>query len=410
MLLSKTVKQGCYSGNKNKLIGLGYEWKLSSYVDLKVEYLSEQSNVEVKVECDYCGTKMMKPFYAFSNGRKHIPKDSCKKCNGTKQKEVNMILYGTIMSPKKIEAIKNLRHSFSFIESEFESKGYKLIDTEYVNADTKMKYTCNIHPKDVQEIIYRSLMSGHGCMKCALEKMVKYGSDSHLWRGGISKLSSLVRERINEWKMDSLASTNYRCFITGKKDNLHVHHLINFNAILNESLECLNLKINESVSDYTQEEIDSIISTCLTKHYEYGLGIPLNKEIHHLYHATYGKEDSCPEDFLGFCNLNFNMGLKLEDITKKLKKSHFAVKKDIYFPEKKDATSRFHGISKTSLYKWSYQLRSNGTVLKKAFYSELEAAHSYNLKRIELFGEDTTINFLTEDEIKIVDKTVNKIA
>ena len=60
--------------------------------------------------------------------------------------------------------------TYEFVKEQFEKRGYKLLETEYVNCSTKMRYVCNIHSDEVQVIDYDHLKQGCGCKKCSLER------------------------------------------------------------------------------------------------------------------------------------------------------------------------------------------------------------------------------------------------
>ncbi|MFA5397403.1 MAG: hypothetical protein WC346_15445 [Methanogenium sp.] len=55
-------------------------------------------------------------------------------------------------------------HTYDFIKSEFQKRGYCLLSKEYKNVSTKLEYICsNGHKHSIE---YRHFKSGHGCLKC----------------------------------------------------------------------------------------------------------------------------------------------------------------------------------------------------------------------------------------------------
>lgn len=58
------------------------------------------------------------------------------------------------------------KKTYEEVKSLFESKEYILLETEYINALTKMKYICKKHPNIIQSIRYNSLQQGKGCPYC----------------------------------------------------------------------------------------------------------------------------------------------------------------------------------------------------------------------------------------------------
>lgn len=107
MLLSNTVNIKWYNKTKKYYESKGYVFtKYGEYFEVKVEDLLKGSNVEVNVQCDYCGKIMNKNYADYLDGRITIEKDCCKECRPIKFKEVFFILHG-IDNPFKDKDIKN---------------------------------------------------------------------------------------------------------------------------------------------------------------------------------------------------------------------------------------------------------------------------------------------------------------
>lgn len=63
------------------------------------------------------------------------------------------------------------KHTFEEAKELFEFRGYELLETEYINNNTKMAYICPRHrDKGVQYIKYGTLSQGSGCKYCGVEK------------------------------------------------------------------------------------------------------------------------------------------------------------------------------------------------------------------------------------------------
>lgn len=59
------------------------------------------------------------------------------------------------------------KKTYKEVKALFESKGYILLETEYIDSHTKMKYICKQHPNIIQSTKYNSLQQGKGCPYCA---------------------------------------------------------------------------------------------------------------------------------------------------------------------------------------------------------------------------------------------------
>ncbi|MGY0694087.1 hypothetical protein ACW2QC_15115 [Virgibacillus sp. FSP13] len=155
------------------------------------------------------------------------------------------------------------------------------------NGETLWDCICDCGNKTY--ITRDKLMSGHkkscGCLKdLRLEKHPN-------WKDGVSAVQKYLRRSINEWKQASLKATNYKCFISGEKGRLVVHHADDnhpFYVIMQETFELTQLPIYSTIGHYTQEELTLLSSICLDLHFKYGLGVPLKPELHEEFHHIYG--------------------------------------------------------------------------------------------------------------------------
>jgi len=154
------------------------------------------------------------------------------------------------------------------------------------------------------------------------------GSNNCNWKGGLSPIHPYFRGILYEWKMDSLKKYNYKCALTNENNgDLQIHHINeNFSDIILETLNLLNLPIHQDMFNYSDEEIKLINKTFLDLNYNHGLGIPLRKNIHKLFHTLYGSKDNNKNQFeefkIRYLNDEFKDILKIsdKDIKDKVKK------------------------------------------------------------------------------------------
>ncbi|HHX67591.1 MAG TPA: HNH endonuclease [Gallicola sp.] len=139
------------------------------------------------------------------------------------------------------------------------------------------------------------------------------GKDNPNWKGGITPLYFELRSEIKEWQNKSMESCNYKCVLTGK-DFDNIHHLYPFKDIVDEVFKSLNLDIKKKVNDYTEEEFKNIKEKLIELHNFYGYGVCLCKDLHKLFHDTYGYTQNTPNQFYEFkerySNGEFNYLLK----------------------------------------------------------------------------------------------------
>ena len=174
-----------------------------------------------------------------------------------------------------------------------------LLSDTYNNAFVKIECKCKVC-NSIWSTTWDVLRSGHSCPKCGIKK--RSGENFYNWKGGISELSSYLRNFIERWRIDSLNKNKCLCDITKQKGYI-IHHLIGFNTIVKETLETLDIPIYREICDYSREQLKDITDTCLELHYKYGLGVCLTEEEHKRFHSIYGYGDNTPEQYYEYKNM-----------------------------------------------------------------------------------------------------------
>jgi len=60
------------------------------------------------------------------------------------------------------------KHTFEYVKSYFEEHGCELLEKEYINCKTKMRYRCKCG--NISKIGFNTLKAGHRCKKCKERK------------------------------------------------------------------------------------------------------------------------------------------------------------------------------------------------------------------------------------------------
>ena len=151
--------------NKQRYIDAGYVFtKYKDKIIVKAGDLAPQSDVPVKVVCDYCNTEQYIPYSRYINSTKnHTEKYCCKKCKGQKAHEKNY-------DPQK--------YYNKFVDSCIQ-KGYTPISDigDYNGANSsKLKIWCDMHGQ--QETTYLAATKGLVCPQCAAMARVEWNKYS----------------------------------------------------------------------------------------------------------------------------------------------------------------------------------------------------------------------------------------
>jgi hypothetical protein len=171
---------------------------------------------------------------------------------------------------------------------------------EYEGNTTKVEYFCT----NCDTITTRNIaafLKNKTCFRCRhLETINKQrGENSIWWKGGVSRISLYLRRIIGDWYVESLKKTNFLCEVTGEHAKV-VHHLYPFYKIVDETIAELGFDKRKTVGDYSTEELETISKLFLEKHYSYGLGVPMTKKCHNLFHLYYTTMNNTPAQFTEF--------------------------------------------------------------------------------------------------------------
>jgi hypothetical protein len=188
------------------------------------------------------------------------------------------------------------------IRKRLQEKGLAVLEFigEYENNHSKVKTSCekgHIEVHKICDVLYKCR-----CNQCSLDKVSfeKKGSGGSNWKGGKTGIISYLQKCLKDWKKQSLEISNNRCLICGEEKGLHVHHLYNFLNIMNEAFWELNIKRRLFVFEYSQEELDAVVSKVQEIHNRHLLGVALCKGHHEEFHSWYGKYNNTIDQFEDF--------------------------------------------------------------------------------------------------------------
>lgn len=164
---------------------------------------------------------------------------------------------------------KSKVHERFIIELNDINKNIK-VSNKYINAKTIMECSCDICGHKWKSNA-DNLLRGHGCPKCAIEN--SKGENNHNWNPNLTQEDREDKRNYaeyKEWRKKCYERDDYTCQITGKRGvELCVHHLYSYNKY-----KCLRTVLDN--------------------------GITVSKEIHELFHKTYGRGDNTLEQWEEF--------------------------------------------------------------------------------------------------------------
>lgn len=197
-------------------------------------------------------------------------------CPNHPDKETKMRYSQALEGVRCPYCVNNIKFDFEEVKLEFEKVGYRLLEVEYINNSTPMKYICPKHPEKIRYISLANLKKGKRCMMCS-----RGGENHHNWSKLITDEERDANRNIsgyNAWRKSVYKKDNYKCLICGSIEHLCAHHLDGF-------------------------------VWCKEKRTDVKNGVTLCNECHIEFHRQYGIGDNTKGQFIEWVN---EMGISLE--------------------------------------------------------------------------------------------------
>lgn len=120
-------------------------------------------------------------------------------------------------------------------------------------------------------------------------------------------ISKYIRGNILEWKLKSMEQCNYQCIFTQSKE-FQIHHLYGVSQIIQDIVKRFNIILKDNFSDYDADELSFILEKFHQEQDKYPLGVCVSKDIHVLFHSSYGQYYNTPEQWYEF-EKDYKLGL-----------------------------------------------------------------------------------------------------
>lgn len=287
VLITKEVDVVWGARNKKHYLELGYNYtKFGVSMRIPAEHTMPNSIIKVEVSCDQCDKHINIEYRDYiKNTKENSGKYLCRTCNIRSERR-KKIAYEKIC--KVFEEKQNY-----FIASTLE---------EYVDNRHKVKYYCGKHPEYIQTTLPSQIKAGKGaCWYCYIELLKsRVGPKNYSWAGGVSAIADVIRRRLWLSGIYYKQDKNTRCAISGKWGEV-VHHIYPFNRMLKEAFKETGIQAKNTLAEYTNDEIESLVNTMIKLHSRYHPAtVFLTKDIHKMFHKEYGVKRFTPEDYYKF--------------------------------------------------------------------------------------------------------------
>jgi len=237
------------------------------------------------------------------------------------------------------------RHTYLEVKNIFLKEGYNLLEKEYINNETKMKFKCpNGH---IHSMHLNNFLNGNRCAYCAglvtrslqeVQKMFtkeKYILLNTIYKSNVHPLKIKCDKghitntlRLGNFLLGARCRTCHEEFckkenhpswndnLTNEERYSHRTAYINDewrNKVLNKDnyhCKCCNISNKKSINKY--KEILNVhhlegYHWCKELRFDINNGITLCPECHHKFHRQFGNKYNTTEQFITFLGVNYNV-------------------------------------------------------------------------------------------------------
>lgn len=199
------------------------------------------------------------------------------------------------------------KYSLDDVKNKLSENGYCILnEDEYTDCTSKM--VCKCRRGHVFEMTFFTFLAGHaGCKKCA---NIENGGHNHWnYRNGKSDVKEALRHCIYSWKKELKRMYGGKCAVTSAKTNIVVHHLVDFNKLLEEASRESGVPVFDKISDYDNYGDFVKLKEALLKKHTFDIGIVISRRVHSKFHSNYTGY-ATPENFDDFLRKYYNTSLK----------------------------------------------------------------------------------------------------
>jgi hypothetical protein len=163
------------------------------------EYINNKSNLFFICSCGRDGEKCLSQF---------LVSHQCSQCGVDSRTEKRKL-------------------SFKEVNEEFEINGCTLLETEYINNRTPMRYICKCNRESI--VRFDAFVRGNRCKECGLIKQALSikGENHYAWNPNLTdeeRNAKRLTVDYRQWRMTCLRRDWFRCQCCGSEDGIVVHH------------------------------------------------------------------------------------------------------------------------------------------------------------------------------------------
>ena len=172
-------------------------------------------------------------------------------------------------------------------------------------------YLNRIYTKEDEEYLKNNYLNKSNEELAQILNRNPNGIAQHLWilklyrpndRSGYSGISEYIRGKLIPWTKQIKQDNDFTCSITGVRTKIIIHHIRGFNLILDEAIKQINFPIYNSISVYSDEQLDELFTVFYNLQEAYKSYICITESVHKQFHSIYGYGDNTETQWNEFIN------------------------------------------------------------------------------------------------------------
>ena len=195
------------------------------------------------------------------------------------EEELLQVIYSTKPMCEVMTMLPN-RTAVAIIQKAREFNLYSYFNVNKLYTNQEVQYLIDNHATKTVGEMARNLNRSELGVELKLRKLGLNGS--------ANGLNVYIRSKLGYWRETAINELGQKCCLTGKTDNLVIHHCRSFNLLVQEAAKSLNFQFKDYYEDYSKEELHSISEKVFDLQEQYKEYVCISKDIHRVFHKEYG--------------------------------------------------------------------------------------------------------------------------
>ena len=277
MIITQKVQVNIMYKNIDNYLTKGYNVKIGDKIEVSIKDISPQSNIRIKVKCDYCGNEKEIKYQTYVlNTKFGKEKYACStKCAWDKNRKTNLEKYGVEVTTQNKDVLLKGKETLlkkygvdNISKTDYFKDKYKDIMLSKYGVENSFQ------SEIVKDIIIKTMLDRYGveynCQRDVIKENYLLGDKNYFYKNGRGNTDEWHTPEAKRLKRYIFKKHNRICCICNQeKRKMNIHHLYSRNKYP-------ELLYNE----------DNLVVIC--------------KECHNEFHSAYGFGDNTKEQFEEF--------------------------------------------------------------------------------------------------------------